>query len=70
MRALRHSSRTSENVLDLFGGSGSTLIAAQQTGRRAFLMELDTLYCDVIVQRYEQFTGLKAERVSTTTLSI
>ena len=63
MRALRHSSRTSENVLDLFGGSGSTLIAAQQTGRRAFLMELDALYCDVIVQRWEQFTGLKAERV-------
>ncbi len=64
VRALQYSSRTGENVLDLFGGSGSTLIAAQQTGRRAFLMELDTLYCDVIVQRWEQFTGLKAERVS------
>lgn len=38
------------------------MIAAQQTGRRAFLMELDPLYCDVIVQRYEQFTGKKAER--------
>jgi DNA modification methylase len=49
-------------VLDLFGGSGSTLIGAIQTGRRAFLMELDPLYCDVIVQRYEQFTGQKAER--------
>ncbi len=67
VRAMQYSSRTGENVLDLFGGSGSTMIAAQQTGRRAFLMELDTLYCDVIVQRYEQFTGLKAERVSTTT---
>ncbi len=64
VRALQYSSRSGENVLDLFGGSGSTLIAAQQTGRRAFLMELDTLYCDVIVQRWEQFTGLKAERVS------
>lgn len=63
LRAMQYSSRTDENVLDLFGGSGSTLIAAQQTGRRAFLMELDPLYCDVIVQRYEQFTGLKAERL-------
>jgi DNA modification methylase len=67
VRAMQYSSRTGENVLDLFGGSGSTLIAAQQTGRRAFLMELDPLYCDVIVQRYEQFTGQKAVRVSSTT---
>ena len=64
VRAMQYSFRTDENVLDLFGGSGSTLIAAQQTGRRAFLMELDTLYCDVIVQRYEQFTGQKAEKDS------
>ena len=49
---------------DLFGGSGSTLIAAEQAERRAFLMELDPLYCDVIVQRWEQFTGRKAERIS------
>jgi DNA modification methylase len=61
-RALQYSSRPGENVLDLFGGSGSTLIAAEQTGRQAFLMELDPLYCDVIVARYEQFTGHKAER--------
>ena len=59
---LQYSSLPSESVLDVFGGSGSTLIAAQQTGRRAFLMELDPLYCDVIVQQYEQFTGQKAER--------
>jgi len=63
VRALTYSSRTGENVLDLFGGSGSTLIAAEQTGRKAYLMELDPLYCDVIVQRYEQFTGKKAERI-------
>ncbi|MCK4626274.1 MAG: ParB N-terminal domain-containing protein [Phycisphaerae bacterium] len=63
VRALTYSSRTGENVLDLFGGSGSTLIAAEQTGRKAYLMEMDMLYCDVIVQRYEQFTGKKAERV-------
>jgi DNA modification methylase len=61
-RALRYSSRPGENVLDLFGGSGSTLIAAEQTQRRAFLLEIDPLYCDVIVRRFEQFTGLKAER--------
>jgi len=63
-RAIQFSSRKGENVLDLFGGSGSTLIAAEQTGRQALLMELDPLYCDVIVQRFEQFTGKKAERQS------
>ncbi len=51
-----------ENVLDLFGGSGSTLIGAEQTGRKAYLMEIDALYADVIVQRWEQFTGRNAER--------
>src|SRR5207253_7629307 len=61
-RAMEYSSRKGENVLDLFGGSGSTLIAAQQTGRRAFLMELDPPYCDVIVTRWEQFTGQQALR--------
>jgi DNA modification methylase len=64
VRAMQYSSRPGENVLDLFGGSGSTLIAAVQTGRRAFLMELDPLYVDVIVTRYEQFTGKKAERLA------
>ena len=64
-RALRYSSRPGENVLDLFGGSGSTLIAAVQTQRRAFLMASDPLYCDVIVRRFEQFTGTKAERQAT-----
>jgi len=66
VRAMQYSSLTGENVLDLFGGSGSTLIAAEQTGRRAFLMELDPPYCDVIVQRWEKFTGRKAERISAT----
>ncbi len=61
-RAIEYSSRPGEHVLDLFGGSGSTLIAAEQAGRRAFLMELDPLYADVIVQRYEQFTRQKAQR--------
>jgi DNA modification methylase len=69
VRAIQYSSRVGENVLDLFGGSGSTLIACEQTGRRAFLMELDELYCDVIVQRWEKFTGRKAERIPAQTNS-
>jgi DNA modification methylase len=64
VRAIEYSSRRGEHVLDLFGGSGSTLIAAEQTGRRAYLLELDPLYCDVIVARWEQFTGRSAERAT------
>jgi len=64
VRAIQYSSRTGENVLDLFGGSGSTLIGCEQTGRKAFLMELDAPYCDIIVQRWEKFTGKKAERIT------
>ncbi len=60
IRAMKYSSLPGENVLDLFGGSGSTLIGAEQCGRNAFLMELDTLYCDVIVDRYQRFSGKKA----------
>lgn len=63
-RALQYSSKPGEHVLDLFGGSGSTLIAAEQAGRKAFLMEIDALYCDVIVQRWQEFTGKKARRFS------
>jgi DNA modification methylase len=61
-RALQYSARPGECVLDLFGGSGSTLIAAEQTGRRAFLLEIDPPYCDVIRRRWENFTGKKAQR--------
>jgi len=64
VRSIQYSSLPGENVLDLFGGSGSTLIGCEQTGRHAYLMEIDTLYCDVIVQRWEQFTGKKAERIA------
>jgi DNA modification methylase len=60
VRAMTYSSREGEHVLDLFGGSGSTMAAAEQTGRRAFLMELDPLYCDVIVQRMEALTETPA----------
>jgi len=66
VRAIQYSSRPGERVLDLFGGSGSTLIAAEQTGRKAYLMEIDPAYCDVIVQRWAEFTGKKAERIGTT----
>ncbi len=64
VRAIQYSSLAGENVLDLFGGSGSTLIGCEQTGRKAFLMEIDPLYADVIVQRWEKFSGRKAERVA------
>jgi hypothetical protein len=60
VRALQYSSQPGEHVLDLFGGSGSTLVAAEQMGRQAFVMELDPLYCDVIVNRWEQFSGQRA----------
>jgi DNA modification methylase len=60
VRAMQYSSLPGENVLDLFGGSGSTLIGAQQCGRRAFLMELDALYSDVICDRFQRFTGIPA----------
>ncbi|MBI5725792.1 MAG: ParB N-terminal domain-containing protein [Planctomycetes bacterium] len=64
VRAIQYSSLQGENVLDLFGGSGSTLIACEQTGRKAYLMEIDPLYSDVIVQRWEKFTGQKAKRIA------
>ena len=57
VRAIQYSSLAGENVLDLFGGSGSTLIGAEQTGRNAYLMELDPPYADLIVDRYQKFTG-------------
>lgn len=63
VRSIQYSSLPGQNVPDLFGGSGSTLIACEQTGRQAFLMELDPPYCDVIVKRWEEFTGKKAERI-------
>jgi DNA modification methylase len=59
-RSIRNSSRPGDIVLDCFGGSGSTLIAAEKSGRRCFAMELDPKYCDVIVRRWQDFTGQKA----------
>jgi DNA modification methylase len=58
--AIRDCSRRGETVLDAFGGSGSTLIAAEKTGRNARLIEYDPLYCDTIVKRWETYTGKRA----------
>ena len=57
---IQNSSKAGDNVLDLFGGSGTTMMACEQDGRNAFLMELDPKYADVIVDRWEKFTGKKA----------
>lgn len=59
-KLISNSSKQGWNVLDLFGGGGSTLIAAEQLDRTAYIMELDEKYCDVIVKRWEEFTGEKA----------
>ncbi len=60
-RALTYSSKAGETVLDLFGGSGSTLIACEKLGRRARLMEIDPPYCDVIIRRWQEYAGKAAK---------
>jgi len=59
-RAIRNSSKSRDTVLDPFGGSGSTLIACEKAGRQARLIELEPKYCDVIVRRYQEFSGKEA----------
>lgn len=61
---VENSSKTGQNVFDGFGGSGSTIIACEKTNRRCFMMELDPHYCDVIVARWEKYTGKKAELIN------
>jgi site-specific DNA-methyltransferase (adenine-specific) len=63
-RAITNSSKKGDIVLDLFGGSGTTLIAAEQTGRRCRMSELDPKYVDVIVNRWEKLTGKKAKLIT------
>ena len=63
-RGIKSSSREGEIVLDLFGGSGSTLIACEQLNRKCYMMELDPKYCDVIIKRYENLTGKKAVKMN------
>lgn len=65
-RAIKTSSRIGESILDVFGGSGSTLIAAEQLNRRCYMMELDPHYCDVIISRWEKLTGKEAELIPPT----
>lgn len=62
-RAINNSSKIGNIVLDGFGGSGSTLIACEKTGRSARLIELDPKFCDVIVRRWEEYTGNKAQLI-------
>ena len=61
---IQNNTKGGDVVLDLFGGSGTTLIACEQNKRIAYLMELDPHYCDVIITRWEKLTGKTAELLS------
>jgi DNA modification methylase len=63
--AILDCSKRKDIVLDAFAGSGTTLVAAHRTGRRGYGIELDPLYCDVILRRLTKLTGLQAEHVAT-----
>ncbi len=63
--AIRDCSKRKQIVLDPFAGSGTTLIAAEKTGRRAYVLELDPLYCDTIIRRWQAFTGKRALHADT-----
>ena len=62
--AIRNSSERGNIVLDLFGGSGSTLIACEKLNRRCYMMEIEPIYVQVIIDRWEQFTGQKAIKLN------
>lgn len=64
VRAINNSSKKSDIVLDLFGGSGTTLIVCEQLNRKCYIMELDPRYCDVIIQRWERFTNERARKLN------
>lgn len=61
---LKKFSNENDNIIDLYGGSGSTLIACEQLKRNCFMMELDPYYCDIIISRWEEFTGEKATKIN------
>ena len=63
-RALKNSSKSDDIIIDFFGGSGSTMIACEKTNRKCYMMELDPKYIDVIIKRWEQYTGQKAEKIN------
>lgn len=62
-RQINNSTKQGESILDIYAGSGSTMIAAEQLNRKSYLMEIDPQFVDAIIDRYEKFTGLKAEKV-------
>lgn len=62
-RLITNSSRYGENVVDFFGGSGTTLIACEQLNRNAYLMEFSEKYCDIIIKRWETYTGQRAIKI-------
>jgi len=62
-KMLRNSTQKGDIVLDLFGGSGSTMISCEQLKRKCYMIELDEKYCDVIIRRWEEFTGKKAKKL-------
>ena len=62
--SMKDTTKEGDIVLDAFGGSGTTLIAAEQLGRKCYMMELDPHYCDVIIARYEKLTGKKVTKIN------
>ena len=63
-RAILNSSKKEDFILDIFGGSGSTLIACEKINRNCYMMELDTTYCDIIIERWQNYTGKKAIKIN------
>lgn len=63
-RLVGNSTKEGEIVLDLFGGSGTSIVACEELNRKCYMMELDKHYCDVIITRWEQFTGKKAKKIT------
>lgn len=61
---MKNSSKQGDVVLDLFAGSGTTLICAEQMGRKCYTMELDPHYCDVVIARWEKLTGREAVKIA------
>ena len=62
--ALLNSSQEGDNILDVFGGSGSTLVACEQLNRKCYMMEMSPKYVDVIIKRWEEYTGKKAVKIA------
>jgi DNA modification methylase len=62
-RIMKNSTRANDIIVDNFGGSGTTIMAAEQLTRTCYMMELDPIYCDVIIKRWEEYTGEQAEPI-------